>query len=93
MGLLPANGRIIEGRIALTGTDLTGLGERALDAIRGDRMSVVFQDPMTTLNPVLSIGRQMSDIQYRRQLSAGEQEGAQPGDAGAGRHSRSGTAT
>jgi peptide/nickel transport system ATP-binding protein len=70
MGLLPANGRIIEGRIALTGTDLTGLGERALDAIRGDRMSVVFQDPMTTLNPVLSIGRQMSDIQYRLQLSA-----------------------
>jgi peptide/nickel transport system ATP-binding protein len=70
MGLLPANGRIIEGRIALTGTDLTGLGERALNAIRGDRMSVVFQDPMTTLNPVLSIGRQMSDIQYRLQLSA-----------------------
>jgi peptide/nickel transport system ATP-binding protein len=70
MGLLPANGRIIEGRIALTGTDLTGLGKRALNAIRGDRMSVVFQDPMTTLNPVLSIGRQMSDIQYRLQLSA-----------------------
>jgi peptide/nickel transport system ATP-binding protein len=70
MGLLPANGRIIEGRIALTGTDLTGLGERALNAIRGDRMSVVFQDPMTTLNPVLSIGRQMSDSQYRLQLSA-----------------------
>jgi peptide/nickel transport system ATP-binding protein len=70
MGLLPANGRIVEGRIALGGTDLIGLGERALDAIRGDRMSVVFQDPMTTLNPVLRIGRQMSDIQYRLQLSA-----------------------
>jgi len=62
MGLLPANGRIIEGRIALAGTNLIGLGERKLNAIRGNRMSVVFQDPMTTLNPVLSIGRQMSDI-------------------------------
>jgi peptide/nickel transport system ATP-binding protein len=69
MGLLPANGRIVEGRIGLGGTELIGLGERALDAIRGDRMSVVFQDPMTTLNPVLRIGRQMSDIQYRRQLT------------------------
>jgi peptide/nickel transport system ATP-binding protein len=70
MGLLPANGRIVEGRIALAGTDLIGLGERALDAIRGDRMSVVFQDPMTALNPVLSIGRQMKDIQYRHPLPA-----------------------
>src|SRR6185295_3000342 len=70
MGLMPANGRIVEGRILLGDTDLSGLRERELDAIRGDRMSVVFQDPMTTLNPVLSIGRQMSDIQYRLALSA-----------------------
>jgi peptide/nickel transport system ATP-binding protein len=70
LGLLPANGRIVQGRIALTGTDLVGLEESALDGIRGDRMSVVFQDPMTTLNPVLSIGRQMTDIQYRLPLAA-----------------------
>jgi len=68
LGLLPANGRIVEGRIALTGTDLLGLRESELNQIRGDRMSVVFQDPMTTLNPVLSIGRQMTDIQYRLPL-------------------------
>jgi peptide/nickel transport system ATP-binding protein len=74
MGLLPANGRIVEGRIALAGTNLIGLGERKLNAIRGNRMSVVFQDPMTTLNPVLSIGRQMSDIQYRLQLTAAKKK-------------------
>jgi peptide/nickel transport system ATP-binding protein len=70
LGLLPANGRIVQGRIMLAGSNLLSLTERQLDAIRGDRMSVVFQDPMTTLNPVLSIGRQMSDIQYRLALSA-----------------------
>jgi peptide/nickel transport system ATP-binding protein len=70
LGLLAANGRIAGGQILLGGSDLAGLSERELNAIRGERISVVFQDPMTTLNPVLSIGRQMSDIQYRRSLSA-----------------------
>jgi peptide/nickel transport system ATP-binding protein len=69
LGLLAANGRVTGGRIALKGTDLISLTEPELDRLRGDRMSVVFQDPMTALNPVLSIGRQMRDIQYRRALS------------------------
>ena len=72
LGLLPANGRIARGRITLSGTDLLGLSDRALDSVRGDRMSVVFQDPMTTLNPVLSIGRQMTDILYRLPLSTAD---------------------
>lgn len=74
LGLLPANGRIARGRITLSGTDLLGLSDRALDSVRGDRMSVVFQDPMTTLNPVLSIGRQMTDILYRLPLSAADKQ-------------------
>jgi oligopeptide/dipeptide ABC transporter ATP-binding protein len=74
LGLLPANGRIAQGRIVLSGTDLLGLPDWALDGIRGDRMSVVFQDPMTTLNPVLSIGRQMSDILYRLPLTAEDKQ-------------------
>jgi oligopeptide/dipeptide ABC transporter ATP-binding protein len=64
--LMPANARIERGRIALAGTDLLALDAEAMRRMRGDRISVVFQDPMTALNPVLSIGRQMSDIQYRR---------------------------
>ena len=63
--LLSANGRITAGRIMLDGVDLTSLSERAMETVRGDRLTVVFQDPMTTLNPVLSIARQMVDIQFR----------------------------
>jgi peptide/nickel transport system ATP-binding protein len=74
LGLLPANGRIARGQITLSGTDLLGLSDRALNSVRGDRMSVVFQDPMTTLNPVLSIGRQMTDILYRLPVSAADKQ-------------------
>ena len=64
--LMPANARIERGRISLAGTDLLKLDPEAMRRLRGDRISVVFQDPMTALNPVLTIGRQMMDIQYRR---------------------------
>ena len=69
LGLLAANGRITSGKILLSGHDLTAMSESELNALRGERVSVVFQDPMTALNPVLTIGRQMSDIQYRRPIS------------------------
>ena len=64
--LMPANAVVERGRISLAGTDLLALDPEAMRRLRGDRVSVVFQDPMTALNPVLSIGRQMIDIQYRR---------------------------
>jgi oligopeptide/dipeptide ABC transporter ATP-binding protein len=64
--LMPTNARVESGRIALAGIDLLSLDPEAMRKLRGDRVSVVFQDPMTALNPVLTIGRQMTDIQYRR---------------------------
>ena len=64
--LMPANAVIERGRIALAGQDLLALDADSMRRLRGERISVVFQDPMTALNPVLSIGRQMMDIQYRR---------------------------
>ncbi|HKF60779.1 MAG TPA: ABC transporter ATP-binding protein [Dongiaceae bacterium] len=67
--LMPANAVIERGRIALAGQDLLALDADSMRRLRGDRISVVFQDPMTALNPVLSIGRQMMDIQYRRDAS------------------------
>ncbi len=63
--LLAPNAKITAGRMVLAGVDLIGLDPEAMRKLRGDRMSVVFQDPMTALNPVLTIGRQMVDIQYR----------------------------
>jgi len=65
MGLLAANARIASGSIAFEGRDLRGLKPEEWRDIRGRRLAMVFQDPMTSLNPVVSIGTQMVDIQFR----------------------------
>jgi peptide/nickel transport system ATP-binding protein len=59
LGLVDAPGRIVSGSIRLEGRELTDLPEPELRALRGNRLSMVFQDPMTTLNPVLTIGEQI----------------------------------
>ncbi|MFK0689237.1 ABC transporter ATP-binding protein [Mesorhizobium sp. IMUNJ 23033] len=62
MQLLPQPaGRISSGAIRLGETDLAGLSERQMQRIRGDRIAMIFQEPMTSLNPVLSIGRQLTE--------------------------------
>jgi oligopeptide/dipeptide ABC transporter ATP-binding protein len=63
--LLAPNAQIDGGSILFQRNDLLGLEPEAMRALRGDEISMVFQDPMTSLNPVMSIGRQMTDIQYR----------------------------
>jgi oligopeptide/dipeptide ABC transporter ATP-binding protein len=67
--LLAPNARIAKGSVAFKGTDLLGVHAERMRSLRGDEISVVFQDPMTSLNPVLTIGRQMADVQYRRKES------------------------
>ena len=59
LGLIDPPGRIESGRILYRGRDLRGLGAEALRQLRGDRIAMVFQDPMMTLNPVLRIDTQM----------------------------------
>ena len=54
-------GRIVGGSIRLSGTDLVPLDEPAMRAIRGNRIAMIFQEPMTSLNPVMTIGRQISE--------------------------------
>ncbi len=58
LGLMADNGRVA-GSIRFEGTELVGLRESALREIRGDRIAMVFQDPMTSLNPYLTVGDQM----------------------------------
>lgn len=58
MGLVSAPGRIVGGSIRLHGEELTRKADDAMRRLRGREISMIFQDPMTTLNPVLSIGRQ-----------------------------------
>lgn len=65
-GLLSGNARVTGGEILFQGRDLLKLDETALRAIRGEDISVVFQDPMTSQIPVLTYARQMLDILYRR---------------------------
>lgn len=69
IGLLAHNATTSSGSIEFEGSDLLQKSERELRDIRGTRISMVFQDPMTALNPVLSIGTQMIDIQYRDSIS------------------------
>ena len=59
IGLVDPPGRITTGKILFRGTDLTKLDERALRDLRGNRIAMIFQDPMMTLNPVLRIDTQM----------------------------------
>ena len=70
MRLMSSNAAITEGSIEFAGRELLSLSPAEMQRLRGDRLSMVFQDPMTSLNPVRSIGNQLMDIQYRdRQLS------------------------
>jgi len=70
--LMPENACIAAGSIQLEGEELVGASQRRLRNMRGRDIAVVFQDPMTSLNPVLTIGRQMLDIQYRETRSRAE---------------------
>jgi peptide/nickel transport system ATP-binding protein len=61
LGLVDAPGRIAAGSVRFAGRELVGLPERELRQLRGKRIAMIFQDPMMTLNPVLSIGTQMTE--------------------------------
>jgi oligopeptide/dipeptide ABC transporter ATP-binding protein len=67
--LVDPPGRIVEGRIMLDGEDLLAKSENEMTQIRGKKVSMIFQDPTTSLNPVFTIGSQITEvIRYRRNL-------------------------
>jgi oligopeptide/dipeptide ABC transporter ATP-binding protein len=61
LGLLPRAGRVTSGSAVFDGRDLIGLSDAALRRIRGREIAMIFQDPMTSLNPVLTVGRQIRE--------------------------------
>jgi peptide/nickel transport system ATP-binding protein len=73
LNLISRPGRITDGRILFEGRDLIRLSEQEMRSIRGNRISMIFQDPMMTLNPVLTIETQMVEtIQAHRAISRDE---------------------
>ncbi len=60
-------GRIVEGEILFHGKDLVKLSEKEMEEIRGKHISMVFQEPMTALNPVYTVGRQIEEVFIQRQ--------------------------
>lgn len=73
--LLDGNGYIAEGEILFDGKDLTKLSQKEMYEIRGNKISVIFQEPMTSLNPVFSIKRQLSEpFRIHQKMSKKEAE-------------------
>ncbi|BEQ15720.1 ABC transporter ATP-binding protein [Desulfoferula mesophila] len=61
MGLLPPPGRVAGGKIRFQGRDLLALSQAEMRALRGREISMIFQEPMTSLNPVFTVGRQIAE--------------------------------
>jgi len=71
MRLLPTAARVA-GRVSLAGRDLLALPEAEMEGLRGREMAMIFQEPMTSLNPVMTIGAQLRETLRRHQgLAAG----------------------
>ncbi len=74
LNLLAANAVIRGGEVIYQGRDVLKMSGEELRALRGGKISMVFQDPMTSLNPALSVGTQMIDIQYRDRRRSKEEK-------------------
>jgi len=65
MNLLVRGARRTADRLALAGTDLMSLSDKAMGRLRGDRIAMIFQEPMTSLNPAFTVGSQMAEVLRR----------------------------
>ncbi len=73
MDLLPLNGRVVSGSIKLDGAELTGMTKKQRNQVRGKKMGMIFQEPMTALNPLLTIGFQLTEgLRHHKGLSKAE---------------------
>ncbi len=61
MQILASTGKIVDGSVKLDGQELVNAGERVMKTVRGNKISIIFQDPMTSLNPTYTIGKQLTE--------------------------------
>jgi oligopeptide/dipeptide ABC transporter ATP-binding protein len=73
MGLVLPPGRVVSGSVRFDGQELTTMKSKQLEDLRGDRIGMIFQDPMTSLNPTLTIGKQITET-LERHLDMSRQE-------------------
>ena len=78
MGLLPKNGVQVSGETLFRGRNLLGLNNRQMSELRGRELAMVFQDPMSSLNPVIPIGLQVTEVLRRHQDVTGPMPGRRP---------------
>ena len=76
MQLLAGTGKITGGSVKLNGQELVGLGQKEMRSIRGREVAMIFQDPMTSLNPLIPVGEQVGEMlwSHDRSLSKAERE-------------------
>ena len=74
MGLLPHPLKLVSGSVTLNGRELTGMGFEAMRGVRGKTMSMIFQDPMTSLNPVLRVSSQIGEAVRLHQRDMSERQ-------------------
>ncbi len=74
INLIDPPGRIVSGHVVLEGRNILEMTASEIDAIRGDSVSMIFQDPQTSLNPVLTIGRQLQETIRYHNRKVGERE-------------------
>jgi peptide/nickel transport system ATP-binding protein len=89
-GLLPENSEIVSGKILFKGEDLLKKSSNEMRETRAVRVAMIFQDPMTFLNPVLTIGTQLTesiDVRYGKEISSGWRPPGAGGEPGAAAHS------
>ena len=90
MGLLQPPGRVVGGSITFEGEDVLSFSRRELTAFRGGRAAMIFQNPMTCLNPVYTIGNQLIEALKAHDKKVSKEAGGRPAghrNAGAGWHS------
>ncbi len=62
IGMLPSNAEIIEGNILMNGSNIVNLSEKEFQQIRGKEISIIFQNPKESLNPIISVGNQIAEV-------------------------------
>lgn len=70
--LLPDSGRVVAGSVTMDGVDLMALPEQRMRDVRGSKISIIFQEPATSLNPVMTVGQQITEVVERHTALRGE---------------------